>query len=77
MPTARKSETEEGGAEMEYVMSIGKELGKYLEQWIAVVDSRIVAEGPDAKTVFEKAKRVEPHRIPLIMKVPAKKVMVL
>lgn len=77
MDAERKLKAEEGGDELEYIMSIGNELGKYVGRWIAVVDNRIVAEGDDAKLVFKTAKKAAPNKIPFIMKVPTKKVMVL
>ena len=63
-------------SEFEYIMSLGNKLGEYVDEWIAVADNKIVARGPDAKEVFEKAKQVS-SKTPLIMKVPADKVMVL
>jgi hypothetical protein len=63
--------------EFEYVMSLGDKLGDYVEEWIAVVDNKVVARGPEAKQVFDIAKSIHPKKTPLIMKVPSDKVMVL
>ena len=64
-------------SEFEYVMSIGDELGDYVDEWIAVVNNKIVARGSNAKEIFSKAKEKYPTAIPFIMKVPGDKVMVL
>lgn len=63
-------------SEFEYVMTMTN-LGQYVDKWIAVVDNRIVAQGTQAKEVFEKAKRRHPNREPLIMRVPSNRVMLL
>jgi len=54
--------------EFEYIMSVGEkhEAGK----WIVVVGKRIVAQGDDAREVFEKAKKSYPDRELFIIRVP-------
>lgn len=64
-------------SEFEYIMSMGDELGDYVDEWIAVVNNEIVAKGKKAKEVFRKAKENYPTKTPFIMKVPADRVMVL
>lgn len=64
-------------SEYEYVMSMGSELGKYVDQWIAVVDSGIVAKGSSAREVYDKAKSANPASKPFLMRVPTDRVMVL
>lgn len=64
-------------SEFEYVMSLGNELGDYIDEWIAVSDNRIVARGTKAKEVFDKARELSPTKTPFVMKVPPDKVMVL
>lgn len=64
-------------SEYEYIMSISKELGNYLGQWIAVVDNEIVASGENAKEVYERTKEKYPNREPFIMKIPKETVMLL
>ena len=53
------------------------DLGDYIGKWIAIVGDKIVAEGPDAKSVFARAKEQHPEREPLILKVPQDRVMLL
>lgn len=67
----------QGMSEYDYVLSVGDKLGDYVDDWIAVVDSQIIARGKTAREVYEKAKEKNPSKIPFIMKVPTEKVMVL
>jgi peptidyl-tRNA hydrolase len=64
-------------SEYQYVLSMGDELGEYADEWIAVVDNKIVARGKNAKEVYEKAKSYDSSKMPFIMRVPTSKVMVL
>ena len=70
----RKSDVK---SEYEYVMSLGDRLGKYIDEWIAVIDNKIVARGTEAKGVFDQARKNSPSKTPFLMKVPADRVMVL
>lgn len=63
-------------SEFEYVMAMNN-LGQYVDKWIAVVDNRIVAQGTQAKKVFEDAKKRYPKHEPFIMRVPSNRVMLL
>ena len=59
------------------VMTMGKELGNHVGEWVAIVDKKIVAKGKDAKKVFDKTKKAYPTKIPYIMKIPSDGVMLL
>lgn len=61
----------------EYVLSMGDELGKHVDEWIAVVGSSVVAKGKTSTGVYEAAKKAKPEAIPFIMRVPRAEVMVL
>ncbi len=63
--------------QFDYVLSLGDKLGEYIDEWIAIVDNKVVARGSEAKEVFDLAKELHPKKTPLIMKVPADRVMVL
>ena len=52
-------------------------LGDYIGKWIAVVGDAIVASGDDGKVVFKEAQSKCPNKEPLILKVPADRVMLL
>jgi len=64
-------------SEYKYVLSMGEKLGEYVDEWIAVVDNKIIARGKTAKEVYEKAKEYNNSKTPFIMRVPTSKVMVL
>ena len=64
-------------SEYKYVLSMGDKLGEYVDEWIAVVDNKVVARGNSAKEVYEKAKEYDSSKTPFIMRVPTSKVMVL
>jgi hypothetical protein len=52
-------------------------LGDYIGKWIAIVGDKIVASGDDGKVVFKEAQVKYPNKEPLILKVPADRVMLL
>ncbi len=52
-------------------------LSPYSDQWIAIVDNKIVSHGRDVKKVFRKARKEHPKEKPLIAKVPGKQAMIL
>lgn len=52
-------------------------LGNYIGKWIAVVGDKIVASGDDGKVVFKEAQNRYPDKEPLILKVPADRIMLL
>ena len=62
--------------ELQCLMST-PDLGKLIGKWIAVVGDKIVATGDTSVEVFQKSKEEHPDEIPLIMKVPEDKVMLL
>jgi hypothetical protein len=73
----RSMSTSRQVSEYKYVMSMGEKLGEYVDEWIAVVDNKIIARGKTAKEVYEKAKEYDASKTPFIMRVPTSKVMVL
>jgi hypothetical protein len=73
MPRRREDQL----SEFEHVLSMGDKLGDYVDEWIAVVNGKIIATGKDGKEVYKKAKELYPDKRPFIMRVPVDKVMVL
>ena len=70
----------EGGmsrSEFEYLLSIEDQLSEYVGKWIAVVGEEIVAVGSTAIEVFKKAKEKYPDKEPMILNLPAERVMLL
>jgi len=54
-----------------------RNLGDYVNKWIAIVNGKIVAEGDNAQVVFKQAKEKYAEKEPLILKVPKDRVMLL
>ena len=53
------------------------DLSKYVGEWIAIIDDKIVAHGHDVKKIYKEAKERYPKKRPLITKVPEKETMIL
>mgnify|MGYP000091240884 CR=1 FL=1 len=64
-------------SEFEYLLSIEDQLSEYVGKWIAVVGEEIVAVGSTAIEVFKKAKEKYPDKEPMILNLPAERVMLL
>ena len=62
--------------EFECLLSMA-DLGKYVGQWIAIVDDKIVFTGDAGKVVFKKTREKYPLKTPLILKVPSNANMLL
>lgn len=52
-------------------------LGDYVGKWIAVVEDEIVAVGERGSQVYRESRKRYPDKIPLVMKVPEDRIMVL
>jgi hypothetical protein len=51
-------------------------LGKYIGEWVAICNQKIVSHGKDAKAVFDEAKKQFPKQRPLLTRVPDKETMI-
>lgn len=60
-----------------YNFFLKADLSKYIGEWIAIVDDRIIAHGDDVKKIYNEAKAKYPKKRPLITKVPEKETMIL
>ena len=60
-----------------YNFFLKSDLSKYIGEWIAIVDDKIVAHGKDVKKIYEEAKKNYSKKRPLITKVPEKETMIL
>lgn len=49
----------------------------FIDEWVAIVDDKIVSHGKNIKRVFQEAKQKFPNKNPLITKVPGKETMIL
>ena len=61
---------------LEVLMAM-KDLGKYVNKWVAVVDNKVVAIGDSGKAVFKESKQKHPNKIAFIMKIPSNVAMLL
>ena len=58
-----------------YFMST--DLSKHLGKWIAIIDEKVVAEGDNAKAVYDAAKHKFPDKVPFLTCVPTGAAMIL
>jgi hypothetical protein len=48
---------------------------KYAGKYVAVVNEELVAVGDDGKEVEDKARKIEPHKIPSVLRIPREEEM--
>jgi hypothetical protein len=48
---------------------------KYAGKYVAVVNEELVAVGDDGKEVEDKAREIEPHKIPSVLRIPREEEM--
>ncbi len=60
-----------------YNFFMKEDVSAYVDQWIAIVDKKVVSHGKDVKTVFEEARKKCPGKKPLVTKIPGKETMIL
>lgn len=58
--------------ESQFLMSLEKE--QYRGKWIAILDSKVIAEGKDLPEVYKKAMKEAKGRTPLFEYIPEKEV---
>jgi hypothetical protein len=51
-------------------------LDRYVGQWIAICNQKIVSHGSNPKIVFQEAKKKCPEERPLLTRVPDKEAMI-
>jgi len=50
---------------------------KYLNQYIVMIDKKVVANGKDIVSLLNSVRKKYPHKTPFIAKIPEKSVLVL
>ena len=65
------------GMDANYVYFMKADLSAYLDEWVAIVDAKVVAHGKEAKAVFEAARKAHPAKQPLLARVPGVATMIL
>ena len=61
----------------EYSFYLSTDLSRYLGQWVAIVDKKVVSNGKNAKTVYDEAKKRFPAKVPFIACVPKATAMIV
>lgn len=59
-----------------YSFFINADMSRYVGEWIAIIDAKVVAHGKNAKSVYEQAVENYPKKRPLITKVPGSEAMI-
>ena len=59
-----------------YQFFLKANLEKYIGEWIAICNEKIVSHGKDAKKVFDEAKAKYPEERPLLTRVADKETMI-
>jgi hypothetical protein len=61
----------------EFDFFIRADLSRFAGQYVAIVGEKVVASGPNAQTVWRKAKRRFPSSTPTLGKLPRSETLVL
>lgn len=59
-----------------YSFFLSVNLDKYLGQWIAIVDRKIVSNGKSFKEVLKQARTKCPNKKPFVTRVPTEEAMI-
>ncbi len=62
--------------ENDYDFYIRTNLDKYVDQWVAICDNKIISHGKSVGKVFEEAEKKCPSKKSLITRVPDKTAMI-
>ncbi|MBI4181747.1 MAG: succinyl-CoA synthetase subunit alpha [Candidatus Aenigmarchaeota archaeon] len=65
------------GLETNYDYFMKADLTAYRDQWIAIVDCRVVRAGHSARKVYEEVCKQFPKKRPLLAKIPGPRIMIL
>ena len=49
------------------------DLSKYVGEWVAIVDNKVVAHGKNLKEIIKKTKEQKPNQTPFVAKIPTTK----
>jgi len=62
--------------EQNYQFFMKTNIDKYIGEWIAICDKKIISHGKNVKKVFKEAKVKCPTKKPLLTRVPNKETMI-
>ena len=60
-----------------YEFFLQLKVSPYADEWIAIVDEKVVAHGKEVKKVLAEAQHAYPRSRPLIAKIPGRQAMIL
>ena len=60
----------------EYQFFMETNLDRYVGQWVAVCDKKVVSHGKSVKDVFKEAKQACPGAKPLLTRIPDKETLI-
>ncbi|MCX6821425.1 MAG: DUF5678 domain-containing protein [Candidatus Aenigmarchaeota archaeon] len=53
------------------------DLSDFIDEWVAIVDGKVVAHNKDPKKAYKDAIKSKRGKIPLLAKVPAEEILVI
>lgn len=53
------------------------DVSSFTNEWIAIVDRKVVSHGTSVKAVFREAKQKYPNKRPFIARIPGEETMIL
>ena len=56
-----------------YQFFMKENMDKFIGEWVAICDKKVIAHGENVKEVFSQTKKKCPNKIPLITKISDKK----
>lgn len=56
---------------------LSEQVDKYSDEWVAVVDGKVVAHGANARQVYNDSRRQHPNKTPFLACVPKSAAMIL
>jgi len=59
-----------------YELFLKSDISRYIGEWVAICDKKIVSHGKDVKEVVKEANLKCPGKRPLIVRVPEKETMI-
>jgi len=60
-----------------YEFFMKADMKPYIDEWVAIVDGKVVSHGRNVKCVFAQAKKEYPKSRPVITKIPGEQAMIL
>ena len=59
-----------------YQFFMKENMDKFIGEWVAICDNKIISHGENVKEVFSEAKKKCPNKRPLLTRIPDKETMI-